>query len=289
MHARSPQPQIAQPTKRVDTLGRRSRFRRCPTGKRIMLGERDTKILQYLHRYRYLRQTHLLALMQPKSSKRFVERLGNLFHETGLINRPALQQRYFDAYASPMLYEISAKGIGYLDACGAIPARAVTFSRRVRPTANPQFLHTMMIIDALVCVECTARHDGHRFVPVDEVLVRAPEKTRNAPNPLSVPVTIYPTNEFPQRRSHRDTHIIPDALYGIEYLIEGEKRYRFWALECERTTPATRRSTKASSLALKRAAYAALINSRDYRKHWGIPNLKLRVVTANDATITNIA
>ena len=244
-----------------------------------MLGARDTEILQCLHRYRYLRQTHLLALMQPKSSKRFIERLGNLFHETGLINRPALQQRYFDAYASPMLYEISAKGIGYLEACGAIPARAVTFSRRVRPTANPQFLHTMMIIDALVGAEIKARRDGHRFVPVDEILARAPERTRSATNPLSVPVTIYPSTESPRIQSRFDTHIIPDALYGIEYLIDSEKRYRFWALECERTTPTARKTVKASSLALKRGAYAALIATRGYREHWGIPNLKLHVIT----------
>ena len=266
-----------------DTLGRRSRFKRCPRGKRLVLGERDKAILQCLYRYGYLRQTHLLALLQPKSCKRFIERLGDLFHETGLINRPALQQHYFDAFASPMLYEISQKGIDYLNALEAIPHRAVTISRRVRPTANPQFQHTIMIIDTLVSLECTIdREQEHRFVPVDEILAQAPVETRNAPNPLSVPVTIRPSSDFPQIRSRFDTHIIPDALYGIESVIEGEKRYRFWALECERTSPVTRNNAKASSLALKQAAYSALISSRHYRQYWGIPNLKLHVVTVEN-------
>lgn len=35
----------------------------------------------------------------------------NLFHETGLIKRPAFGQRYFDAFSAPMLYEISKRGI----------------------------------------------------------------------------------------------------------------------------------------------------------------------------------
>ena len=251
-----------------------------------MLGERDTAILQHLYRYRYLRQTQLQALLKPKSRKRFIERLGDLFHETGLINRPALQQHYFDAFASPMLYEISQKGIDYLNVLAAIPHRAVTISRRVRPTANPQFQHTMMIIDTLVNLECTIDcEQEQRFVPVDEMLERAPEETRNAPNPLSVPVTIHPSADYPLIRSRLDTHIIPDALYGIEYLINGEKRYRFWALECQRKSPITRKTTKASSLALKQAAYAALINSRRYRQHWGIPNLKLHVVALKDVMV----
>lgn len=140
----------------------------------------------------------------------------------------------------------------------------------------------MAIIDTLVQFECDARSEGNRFVPVDEILARSPEKTKRASNPLSVPVTIHPSAEFPAVRSQLDTHVIPDALYGIEYLIGGEKRYRFWALECERTTPQTRSTTVASSAKLKRAAYDALISSQSFRPHWGTPNLKLRVVCAKD-------
>ena len=112
--------QLAPTSKQRDTLGRRSRFKRSPSGKRIVLGARDTTILQMLYRYRYLRQPQLLALIQPKSTKRFAERLGDLFHETGLIKRPYSQNPYFDAFASPMLYEISQKGVDHLQTLGAI-------------------------------------------------------------------------------------------------------------------------------------------------------------------------
>lgn len=264
--------------KRVySSVVRRSRFRRESTGKNLHLGDRDKDILQWLYRYRYLRQDQLTRLVQPKSEKRFVERLGDLFHETGFINRPNIMPDGFDARSTPMLYEISNAGVAYLETLGELPPRAVTFSRRSCRSYNPQFAHTMMIIEALMGVELeTMREEGQRFVPVDEILARAPEDVRNARNPLSVSVIVFPSREHPVIRSRLETHVIPDALYGIEYLIDGEKRYRFWALECEGTSPSSRTTTKASSRALKLAAYDALIKSKVFKQRWGIPNLKLQ-------------
>jgi len=266
----------------LDTLGRRTRFKRTPTGKRLILGERDVAILRYLYRYRFLRQSDLIRLLQPKSPKRFTERLGDLFHETGYISRPTFHISQFDQRCVSMLYEISSAGVAFLEAHNELPDRAVTFSRRARGTYNPQHLHTMMIIEALVDVElATELEPNQRFVPVDEILRKAPERARNAKNPLSIPVTIYPSAEHPIVRKRMDTHIIPDALYGIEYLIDGEARYRFWALECERTSPKSRSTTEFSSTALKRAAYAALIQSKQFKVHWGIPNMKVHMVTSD--------
>ncbi|MEM5471930.1 replication-relaxation family protein [Hoeflea sp. AS60] len=264
-----------------DALGRRSRFVRQRTEKRLILGQRDLEILQWLYRYRYLRQTHLQALLQPVSPKRFTERLGDLFHETGLINRPSIRPPQFDARSSPMLYEITASGIECLASNGALPHRAVTFSQRSSRSYSPQFLHTMMIIETLLAIEkITQETPGQRFVPVDEILARTPQHIRQTPNPLAVPVTLEPNPKHGVIRKRRQTMLIPDALYGIEYDKDGEKRYRFWALECERTSPAWRSRSDASSTALKRAAYDALIEARTYRSHWGIPNLKLHLVSS---------
>lgn len=111
-----------------------------------------------------------------------------------------------------------------------------------------------MIVDALAAVELeTMRTPGQRFVPVDEILARAPERTRKAKQPL--PVTIHPNKHLPGLASVVSTHVVPDALYGIEYLIDGEKRYRFFAFECESRSPKRRTTAKLSSLALKRASY----------------------------------
>lgn len=260
-------------------LGRRSRFKRTPTGKRIVLTNRDIEIMRWLYRYRYLRVAQLVAFLKPKSEKRFVERLGDLFHETGLVDRPKAQWRCFDPRCTPLIYEVSAKGIDCLSARDQLPLRATTLSRRKRPGTTPQFKHAMMIVDALSTIELeTIEKPGVRFVCVDEILNRSPERTRMAKNPLAVPVTITPSSQFPTLRSKWQTHIIPDALFGIEYLIDGEKLYRFWALECENTTPKNRKTSRQSSTLRKEAAYEELINSRQYRSHWGIPNLKINII-----------
>lgn len=261
-----------------DRLGRRSRFRRTPTGKRLFLTERDTEILRLLFRYRYLRATQLVAFIRPQSEKRFIERLGDLYHEVGLIDRPAAQWRRFDARYAPLIYELSTKGLRYLETCGALPDRAVTFARKDRRGVTPQFDHAMMIVDALALAELeTIRTAGQRFVPVDEILARAPERTRKAKQPLAIPVTLHPNKHLPGLTSDVSTHLVPDALYGVEHLIDGEKRYRFFALECENRSPKRRSTTKLSSLALKRAAYEAVLHVRRYREVYGVPNLVMQI------------
>lgn len=261
-----------------DRLGRRSRFRRTPTGKHVFLTERDTEILRLLYRYRYLRATQLVAFIRPHSEKRLIERLGDLYHEAGLIDRPAAQWRRFDARYTPLIHELSLKGLRYLETCGPLPDRAVTFARKDRRGVTPQFDHAMMIVDALVTVELeTVRMSAQRFVPVDEILVRAPERTRNAKQPLAIPVTIHPSKHLPYVTTPISTQVVPDAIYGVEYLIDGERRYRFHALECENTSPKRRSTAKLSSLALKQAAYEEIARTQAYRA-LGVPNLTLRIV-----------
>lgn len=263
-----------------DSLGRRSRFRRTPLGKRVVPGARDVAILQSLHRYRYLYHHQLLALLRPKSEKRFIERLGDLFHETGLIDRLEVLGGPFSRFCVPTLYTLTASGYQYLERVGTIPHRAVTFSLRASRSANPQLLHKLMIVRRLVEIELACRASAdQRFVPVDEIIARAPCETQSLPNPLRVPVTLRPSKAYPFIRARRDTHLIPDALYGIEYKSKATKRYRFWALECERTSPVARSTVNASSTRFKRAAYDALISSGAFHQHWGIPNLKLDLVT----------
>lgn len=273
----------------TDTLGRRSRFARNPIGKRIIISKRDIEILRLLYRYRFLRSPQIIAFLRPKSDRRLIERLTDLFHETGLINRPPAQWRYGNPRCTSVVHELSPKGLTFLEERDLVSLRATTLSRRGSKGRTQQFTHAMMIVDVLAKIELTTQNlPDQRFVSLGEILKRAPETTRKARNPLAAPVTIHPHNDFPDIRIPWKTHIIPDALFGIEYLIGNEKRYRFWALECEQTSPARRSHTRASSLIRKRAAYQALINSRGYHEHWGIPNLKLHVVIQNDTSLVNV-
>lgn len=258
---------------------RRNRFARSPVGKRLIIGTRDIAILQALYRFRFLRQEQLLKLNHPCSAKRLVERLGDLFHETGWLERPHEQWLHRNARSSPIIHGLSPLGREYLATQGKIPPRATTLSWRSRTDRMMQFHHAMLIIDTLFEIEWETRADNkQRFVPVDEILQRAPAETRALSNPMRVPVTVLPSPEFPMINSRLETHLIPDGLYGIEYKMCDERRYRFWALEAERKSPLARSNPKRSSLMLKEAAYNAFIKAGGHKRYWGIPNLTLHVV-----------
>jgi len=181
----------------------------------------------------------------------------------------------FDARCMPMLHEVTDAGIDWLSSLGRLPARAVTFSRRDRPRSLAQLPHTLLVIETLLKIERdTATCRGLRFVAFDEILSRAPTTTRAAANPLALAFALPSVTGRPTQK----ICVIPDALYGIEHEIDGEKRYRFWALECERTIPAWRSNSDSTSLAWKISAYEELIAAGRHRQHWGIPNLKLNIV-----------
>jgi len=59
----------------LDQLGRRSRFARTRVGKRVQLTDRDLDVLCWLHRYRFLTAPQFIAILNPRSQKRFVDRL----------------------------------------------------------------------------------------------------------------------------------------------------------------------------------------------------------------------
>lgn len=261
-----------------EAVKRRSRFKREPLGKRVELTDRDFVVMSWLYRYRYLTSQHLVALIEPRSDKRFIERLGDLYHETDLIDRPMEQWNNKDANHKHITYELSATGIDKLKSHGSLPQRATLLTRRHRRGVSKQFDHALMICNSLVEIELQCLQSEHeRFVCVDEILSRASDATRSASNPLVIPVTLMPSPAFPELTNKWDTHVIPDALYGIERIINGERFYKFWALECERTSPKSRK-LNLSSQDKKELVYKFLTKSGLHQKHFGIPNLSLRIV-----------
>lgn len=74
------------------------------------------------------------------------------------------------------------------------------------------------------------------------------------------------------------TEVVLDGFYGIEFDQGGTKGYRFWVLECERTSPQNRSNRKHCSTAKKEELYAALIKDPTFKARWGIPNLDVQFV-----------
>src|SRR6267154_2473565 len=87
------------------SLIRRSRMQRCRTGKRLELTARDLEIFRLLTGYRYLSAPTIHVFVGGASRKRFVERLGDLYHE-GFLDRPQRQWEMADCRHRPAVYEL---------------------------------------------------------------------------------------------------------------------------------------------------------------------------------------
>lgn len=265
---------------------------RRKTGKRISLTERDLEILRLLDRYRYLRSSHLHVLAGGKSHKRFVERLGDLYHEAGFINRPPQQWQAINARYMPAVYELGEPGRRLLAQYDPMSETGMGSARKPLRGAGRQFHHELMVCDILSSMEIGVRANPDlRFIPWAEILAspKMPEATRESLRPMSVKAAV--THQMPRsRKAHRfDRPLVPDALFGLEYTVGGQKRYRFFALEADRNTePVTRGDLRQSSYLRKVLQYREIAARSIYKSHWGLPNLFVLNVTVNQRHEQNI-
>lgn len=263
---------------------------RKPTDKRIELNERDIEIFRLLCRYRYLRSTHLFALTGGRSQKRFVERLGHLYHEGGYLDRPPQQWQAVNARYMPAVYELGEAGEQVLAQHGLTAAPSLT--RKSRLGAVRQYHHELMICDVISSIEIGTRADQNlRYISWDEIFLnpKMPEGTRNSANPLAILVPVSYTCPQTKSTTRSDKPLIPDALFGIEYITDGQRRYRFFALEADRNTePAFRGNLQQTSYLRKILQYREIVARALYKTHWGLPNLLVLNVTINERHMQNL-
>ena len=274
----------------LDTLGRRSRLSRCATDKRIHLTARDFAILELLNRYRYLRSAHLHALCGGNSKQRFLERLGSLYHEGGYVNRPEQQWQTINARYMPAVYELGEAGERALEERGLLDETASPPLRRGRLPVARRYHHELMICDIISSIEIGVRADPSlRFISWPEILAKAPEATRRSEKPFNVAVSVSCTCPRTGQTQSCDRPLVPDAIFGIEYIRNGQTSYRFFALEADRNSePVFRRTLEQTSYLRKILQYRELAARSLYATRWGLPNLLVLNVTTNQQHMTNI-
>lgn len=238
-------------------------MRRTSTGKHIELQPRDLEIFRLLQRYRYLRSTHLHAFVGDDRAK-LIERLGKLYHDGGYLDRPEQQWEALGARCQPIIYSLTAKAAALLGERGepvALPLASFGNGR--------QFLHALMVCQVLVEIELSAKERGIRFIAWDEIRAKAP---RAGPVP-QIAVSISRT--FGGGRFEQSTvMLIPDAVFGLEYSIDGVRSYRFFALEADRgTMPIERSSLNQASYLKKLLCYRQILALGFHKTSWGVPNL----------------
>src|SRR5271166_5080559 len=90
------------------------RFRRVSEVRPLRLTSRDIKILRYVARYRFLRSTHLTALLDG-APQPILRRLQLLYHH-GYLERPRSQIDYYrpGGGSKAIVYGLTAKGVALI-------------------------------------------------------------------------------------------------------------------------------------------------------------------------------
>src|ERR1700716_3861285 len=96
-------------TQSLSAPTRRPRFRRASEPPAFRLTDDDVEIVRQLARHRFLRSTHIAALV-GRSLDRTNDRLSRLFH-AGYIDRPRAQLDYYPtAGSAPIAYALADRG-----------------------------------------------------------------------------------------------------------------------------------------------------------------------------------
>ena len=256
----------------LDTLGRRSRLHPTSTGKSITPQAADLLWFRKLHEHGPLPSSFLLEYSRGLrlSQKRATERLTDLFNEEitkhggRYLERPPQQFRTIDSRYNQLVYDAAMPAVRALREAGELPATSAA-------SAGP-WLHRFMVACVTASIElATLARDDVSYIAGHRVLARAETELRH-------PVSFLD----PQRRETVTRDLIPDALFGLEYHTPQGSRFRFFVVECDRSTePATSRSFNRKSWQRSLRQYAEYIGRGRYREHLRLtaPLLVLNVVT----------
>jgi len=252
---------------------RRSRYTR-DTAAPMFLTADDLAIIRNIAKHRFLRSSHLTRLLQHRSDKKLVERLGVLFHN-GLIDRPRAQLDYYaTAGSAPMVYALGNRGATALAEVDGTHSAHVDWTDKNRTAGRLFINHTLGVADVMVAIECAVnRRKDVRLIEPDEILERAPRPKPMAHHPFVLKI-----------RTHHDgapvdLAVIPDAVFGLDFIDKNTSKYFF--LEADRATmPVMRASLAQTSMLRKFLAYRAGGGAGNaFGQQLGINNFRVLTVT----------
>lgn len=145
------------------------RFQRAPAVPAIELSDRDRLILRLVHRHRFLRSSHLIALLGG-SAQPLLRRLQLLFHH-GFLERPRAQLEYFHQGGSrPIVYGLGTKGGKLLKHELRLPPRRLSWGEKNRVVGRVFLEHVLFVSDVLMALELACRRSGRVRFLMDEDL-----------------------------------------------------------------------------------------------------------------------
>ena len=245
------------------------RFQRSSAVQSLRLTERDREILRHVHRHRFLRSDHLVAL-SPGSRQQTLRRLQRLYHH-GYLERPRSQIDYYQSGSRRMVYGLGNKGAAVLKRDLSLPYHQLDWTTKNR--IGKLFLkHILLISEVMVAVEVACRNH-----PDVRLLLPEPGALR----PIRWSVTIG---------NRMKCGVIPDRVFGLEFTDKtGRKQQSWFFLEADRgTMPVMRTDLTQSSFSRKLLAYEATWMQNVHRDRFGWSRFRVLTVASTPERIATM-
>jgi hypothetical protein len=259
---------------------RRPRFRRASAPPAFRVTDDDVAILRLLARHRFLRSTHIAALVD-RSLDRTNDRLLRLFH-SGHVDRPRAQLDYYPTSGSgPIVYALDDLGARLLRDREGIAFANIEWSRKNREAGRPFMEHQLEIVEFQVALERAVRDRCDiRLIHSDELISVFPEQTRSMRNPLALRVSVSHDGNV------HEVGLIPDLIFGIGFP-DGSRRC--FMVEIDRgTMPISRSDLRQTSIERKMRAYLTAHAARQHEQQFGWKTFRVLVVTTDHFRLHSI-
>lgn len=241
-----------------DALGRRKRNQRASNGKRVTPQPRDLLWFEKIHQHGPLSSSFLHAFSRHlcKSEKRALDRLTDLYNEDHTphggpyLTRPFQQFDTYDARYKALVYDLDKPAIA------ALKQHDLWHPRAGQNTGH--WRHKFMVATITASIELAVLETPDlNYIPQHLILGKANTDLR------------YPTElSVPRSKRTREVDLIPDALFGLEYISMGKSSYRFFVIEADRSTEPTKSSQFNRKSHLRNfLQYREYIGQKHYKDH----------------------
>jgi hypothetical protein len=254
------------------------RFQRTSTVAPTKLTERDHEIIRYVHRHRFMRSSHITALIDG-SSQQLLRRLKLLYHH-GFLERPRAQLEYYHQGGTrPMVYGLGSKGGALLKQELGLSLHQSRWSEKNRSIARIFLEHALLVSDVMVAIELASRKNGQVRLLTNEKL--SPPKGVGKHQPFNWKVKI---------NNQLKLGVIPDWVFALEISDGSRKAERsYFFLEADRgTMPVARKNLSQTSFYRKLLAYQATWSQGLHHSLFGFHRFRVLTVTTSPGRVDSL-
>ena len=251
---------------------RNPRFRRAAQRPAFQLTDDDIAIVRHVARHRFLRSTHITALI-GRSHEKVCKRLAPLYH-AGFLDRPPAQLDYYrpGGGSQRMVYALGNRGAQLLIERDGLEDARVDWTRKNKDAKRQFILHTLAIADLRVALDVAMRTRTNVLLEgPDQLIARMPASTRNLPQPLGLRVKVQHNGPVTQ------IGVVPDHAFAVT-ATDGSRHC--YLVECDRgTMPVARASLHQTSILKKLLAYETARMQGVSERQWGWRAFRVLIIT----------